>query len=177
MTMLDIATTVQRVKNVLQQRPDFGLHDDAPAEAHWVDRLRTVSSHANGTQVVTDMPVELGGGGGHVTPGWLFRASIASCLATRIVMSAAAEGLALEILEVRATSRSDLRGLLGMVDKQGEAVPAGPLDLQIHVRIAVAGTSPDRLRALVEESQRTSPMCHALEHAIPICLKLHIGNL
>jgi uncharacterized OsmC-like protein len=60
------------------------------------------------------MPSEVGGSGDQVTPGWLFRAGLASCAATRIAMAAAAEGIELATLEVRASSRSDTRGLLGM---------------------------------------------------------------
>src|SRR5438552_3676240 len=100
MGMHDIAAAMQRVEEVLRRRPDAGLHDDAPATARWQGGTRIVASHANGTQMQTDMPDELGGSGERVTPGWLFRAGVASCAATRIAMAAAAEGVALDTLEV-----------------------------------------------------------------------------
>ena len=92
MASQDIAAAMQRVESVLRRRPEVGLHDDAPATARWQSGTRVVSSHANGTQIVTDMPTELGGSGDQVTPGWLLRAGLASCLATRIAMAAAAAG-------------------------------------------------------------------------------------
>src|SRR3984885_2005796 len=119
-TSQKIAAAMQRVGSVLRRRPEVGLHEDAPATARWERGARVVSSHANGAQLVTDMPTELGGGGDQVTPGWLFRAGLASCFATRIAMGAAAAGIELAMLEVSAGSRSDLRVLFGMADVSGE---------------------------------------------------------
>ena len=174
MTMQDIATAMQRVERALRHRPGMGLHEDAPAVARWDGGTRVVSSHANGTRVSTDMPAELGGNGDRVTPGWLFRAGVASCLTTRIAMGAAAAGIELTALEVRAGSHSDLRGLLDLPDAEGTPVFAGPCAVQLHVRIAAPGVAPERLRALVEDSHRCSPMPNALEHAVPV--DLHIDT-
>ena len=110
MTTGDLAQALQRAQSVLRRRPEMGLHDDAPATARWQHGTRTVASHANGMQMTTDMPGELGGSGDQVTPGWLFRAGLASCAATSIAMAAAAQQIELTSLEVRATSRSDARG-------------------------------------------------------------------
>lgn len=174
MATSDLATAMQRAARVLQRRPATGIHDDAPATAHWQAGTRVVASHANGTQVLTDMPGELGGGGDQVTPGWLFRAGLASCLATRIAMGAAVEGIELGMLEVLVSSRSDTRGLLGMTDAAGAPVPAEPSDVQLHVRIAAPGVPPQRLRALVEDSHRHSPIPAAVEHAVPVDLRIDI---
>jgi uncharacterized OsmC-like protein len=152
----------------------MGMHDDAPATARWERGTRVVASHANGTQVATDMPSELGGTGDKVTPGWLFRAGLASCAATSIALTAAANGIILTMLEVRATSRSDARGLLGMKDSTGAPVPAGPCDVQLHVRIAADGVEPVRLRALVEDGYRCSPIPNAVISAVPVDLRIDV---
>ncbi|HUE09319.1 MAG TPA: hypothetical protein VMQ54_00200, partial [Steroidobacteraceae bacterium] len=110
MASQEIAAAMQRVESILTRRPEVGLHDDEPATARWQGGARVASSHANGTLLLTDMPTELGGTGDQVTPGWLFRAGLASCLATRIAMGAAAAGFELTLLEVLAGSRSDARG-------------------------------------------------------------------
>lgn len=175
MTREDIAAAVQRVKSVLQRRPAAGIHDDAPATAHWQTGLRVVTSHANGTQMPTDMPTELGGSGDRVTPGWLFRAGLASCLTTCIAMDAATEGIDLATLEVKVTSRSDLRGMLGMVDSTGVPVGAGPNEIQIHVRISAVGVSAERLRLLVDDSNRCSPISAAARDAVPIALRIEVN--
>jgi len=159
---------------VLRRRPDVGLHDDAAATAHWQGGTRVLSRHANGTQLLTDMPVEFGGSGDQVTPGWLFRAGLASCLATCIAMRAAAAGVALDSLTVTAGSRSDTRGLLGMADGDGELVCAAPVEVQLSVRICCPQMSAEKLRELVEESHRCSPIPTAVRSAVPVALRVEI---
>jgi len=170
----DLALALQRAESVLRRRPDLGLHDDAPATARWVSGTRTIASHANGTEMATDMPGELGGSGDQVTPGWLFRAGLASCAATSIVMAAAAQRIELTALEVRATSRSDTRGLLGMSDANGERIRAAPTDVGLHVRIAARGVEPARLRALVDDGCRCSPIPGAVANALPVDVAVDI---
>ncbi|GLQ46701.1 hypothetical protein GCM10007862_17520 [Dyella lipolytica] len=158
-----IAEAVQRVRAVLQRQPQRGLQDDTPATAHWQHGLRVVSRHPNGAQVLTDMPAEIGGSGDQMTPGWLFRAGAASCLATCIAMNAAAEGIVLTRLEVSVHSRTDTRGFLGMVDGNGERVSAGPCDMEWRIRIDAQGVTSGRLRELVERSRRCSPIACVVE--------------
>ncbi len=174
MAAQDLATALQRVHAVLQRRPDTGLRDDAPATARWSGGTRVVASHANGAQVLTDMPAELGGTGDQVTPGWLFRAGFASCAATSIVMAAARESITLQTLELHASSRSDTRGLLGMADESGQPVDAMPFDVQLHVRIAADGVAPQRLHALAEQGIACSPIPRAVQHAAPITLHIEV---
>lgn len=169
-----ISSAINRVKAVLQRRPEIGLHDDAPATARWQSGLRVVSIHANGTQTLTDLPSELGGTGDQVTPGWLFRAGIASCLATSIALRAATEGIELLALEVQASSRSDMRGAFGMTDSMGDPVRAGPLEVQLCVRICARDVASDKLTKLVEESHRCSPMPNAIQCAVPVALHIEI---
>jgi len=176
MTAQEIAAALQRVGAVVTRRPDFAMQEEAPATARWEGGTRIVASHANGASIATDMPREFGGGGNEVTPGWLFRAGFASCTATCIAMGAAAKGIELASLEVLATSKSDVRGLLRMADAEGEPVPAGPRDVQLVVRIAAAGIDPAQLRTLVEESYRCSPISSAVRSAVPVDLKIEIGD-
>jgi organic hydroperoxide reductase OsmC/OhrA len=174
MTIGDIAAAVQRLESVLKRRPASGIHDDAPATAQWQAGLRIVARHANGTQMVTDMPSELGGSGDQVTPGWVFRAGLASCLATRIAMGAATAGIELTLLEVLASSRSDARGLIGMADVSGETVGAGPRDVQLLVRIAAPGVSAKELQTLVEDSNRCAPISAAVRDVVPVALRIEV---
>jgi hypothetical protein len=90
-------------------------------------------------------------------------------------MSAAAEGVELASLEVLASSRSDLRGLFGMVGAAGVPVSAGPRDVQLLVRISAHGVSAERLRTLVEESHRCSPVTTAVESAVSVALRIDVG--
>lgn len=174
MTTQNIAAAMQRVEAVLQRKPELGMQDDAPATAQWQGGVRCVASHPNGMQVATDMPAELGGTGDQVTPGWLLRAGLAACAATSIVMAAAAEAIELTALEVKAASRSDTRGLIGMPDADGARVYGGPTDVTLHVRIAANGVQEARLRALVEAGVRRSPVPNALTCATPIDLQIEV---
>ena len=169
-----IAAALDRMSAVLQRRPESGLHDDAPATARWSGGLRVVALHPGGHQVATDMPTEFGGTGDEVTPGWLFRAGIASCATVSIALKAASEGIELSMLELRVTSRSDTRGMLGMTGTDGRLVSAAPGDLRLHVRIAADGVGPERLRALVERGVRCSPIPSAVQLALPIALAIDI---
>ncbi len=175
MSMQEIATAMARVASVLKRKPELGPHQDDPAIARWQSGTRVVASHANGTEMATDMPREIGGNGDQVTPGWLFRAGLASCAATRIAMSAAAAGIALSTLEVRASSRSDTRGLLGMDGEDGSPVCAGPSDVQLHVSISASGVTPERLRELVEQSNRCAPIASAVQNAVQVALHIDIA--
>jgi uncharacterized OsmC-like protein len=160
---------MQRVRKMLERRPDCGLQDGAgrgPVGAGHVHRAA-----ANGTKVLTDMPTELGGTG-EVSPVGCSRAGIASCLATVIAMKAAEEDIALAALEVKVTSRSDTRGLLGMPDASGTTVSACPSDMELHVRIDANGASPQRLRDLVEGAARCSPMYSAVEGPMPLIVRV-----
>jgi len=172
----EVAMAMERVEQALRRKPALGLHDDAPATVRWERGTRMVASHANGTRMQTDMPTELGGTGDQVSPGWLFRAGMASCAATTIAMHAAAAGIELADLQVRVTSRTDTRGLLGMDDENGQAVYAGPSDFRMQVKIAARGVEPERLRELVERSRACAPIGNAVEHAVPVAVDVEVGN-
>jgi uncharacterized OsmC-like protein len=174
MGMQDVAAAMRRAQAVLQRRPQRGLQDDEPAVARWQDGTQVVTGHANGTQLPTDLPQELGGSGVHVSPGWLFRAGLASCAATSLAMAAAEAGIALQMLEVQASSRSDTRGALGMVDLEGLAVYPGPGDVRLHVRIRAPGVPPERLQSLVEAGCRRSPVPSAVQAAVPVALHVDV---
>jgi uncharacterized OsmC-like protein len=174
MTAERISKAMQRVRAILARRPDAGIHIDEPATAHWDQGLRVVARHESGMQVTTDMPVELGGSGKEVTPGWLLRAGLASCLATRIAMEAAAAGIPIARLEVIATSTSDARGLLGMMDEGGNQISPAPRDVRLEVRLTAPNAHRERLQALIENSVRCSPLSAAVETAVPVALHIEL---
>ena len=167
-----IASSLERVAAALIRKPLAGLHDDSSAAARWAGGLRTVARSENGTEYATDMPAAIGGEDTAPTPGWLLRTALASCAVTRIAMEAAARGIVLDTLEARATSRSDLRGLMRVAAPDGSPVPAGPLAMDLHVRIGAAGVDAETLRALVAATPGCSPVTCALEQ--PLAVGLHV---
>lgn len=172
MTLEKIAASMERVSAALTRKPHAGLHDDTPATVQWVGGLRTVARSEIGTEVATDMPEAIGGEDTAPTPGWLLRTALASCAVTRIAMEAAAQGITLTTLEVKAESHSDLRGLVGVAAPDGRAVPAGPLAMDLHVRIGAPGVAAEALRALVAATTDCSPVTCAIER--PLAVGLHI---
>jgi uncharacterized OsmC-like protein len=172
MTAKQIASAIKRAESVLKRRPQAGVAADAPAMSRWEGGLRVVTHRKGGPSLPTDMPEELGGSGDQISPGWLLRAGLASCLTTRIAMAAAAQGIDLQALDVAASSRSDARGLLGLAGGAGEPIGAGPLEVILHVRIRAAGISAERLHALVEYSHAHSPVSAAIGQSMPISLSI-----
>ncbi len=174
-----IAASLERVASVLRRKPQAGVADDSAATARWDGGLRTSVRAGDSSDTVfsvaTDMPAEVGGEARAVTPGWLLRAGLASCSATRIAMAAAAQGITLQTLEVRATSRSDARGLLDIPELDGSAVPAGPLAMALHVRIGAAGVPGERLRALVASTERCSPVTDAMKRPLPVAVHVDVA--
>jgi uncharacterized OsmC-like protein len=175
MGMEHIAASLERVSSVLRRKPQAGLVDDSEATARWDGGLRTSVRSDKGISVATDMPTELGGEASAMTPGWLLRAGLASCSATRIAMAAAAEGITLQTLEVRATSRSDARGMLAIPEIDGGEVPAGPLAMALHVRISAPGVPEARLRALVASTATCSPVTGAVEQPLPVAMHVEVA--
>jgi uncharacterized OsmC-like protein len=175
MGMEQIAASMQRVASVLQRKPQAGVSEDSAATARWDGGLRASVRSDAGHAVATDMPVEIGGEASAVTPGWLLRAGLASCALTRIAMAAAAQGITLATLEVRATSRSDVRGLLEIPEPDGRAVSAGPLAMALHVRIGAPDVPAERLRALVASTAGCSPVTCAVEQPLPVALHVDVA--
>lgn len=174
MTLQIVGTAVKRVMAAFQRLPEIGIHVDPPAVARWESGTRVVTRNADGLEFVTDMPKELGGAGDQVTPGWLFRAGVASCAVTSITLAAANEGVELTALEVDVGSRSDVRGLLGMAEPNGEPVYAGPFDVVLRVTIAANGSSPEGLMTLVEGCLSHSPIPSALKAVTPFSLRVNV---
>jgi hypothetical protein len=75
---------------------------------------------------------------------------------------------------VVASSRSDVRGLLGMKAASGAAPSAGPSDVRLHVRIRAPEVAHARVHALVAHSQVCSPVQIATSRALPIAVSVEV---
>lgn len=118
---------------------------------------------AGGEAITTDMVAAVGGTGSAPSPGWLFRAAAASCVATLVAMRAATLDIALDVLEVSVDSESDDRGILGIEP----SVPAGPLSVRVTVSVQAPGTDAQRLREAVEWAVTHCPVTEAVQRAVP----------
>src|SRR2546427_12504453 len=100
MTKEQIRSSIEAAVKYLTEHPDEARYTDSPATATVVEGLLVHVEGPSGESMTTDMPMSVGGGGTGPSPGWVFRAALASCEATLIAMRAAAEGVELALLEV-----------------------------------------------------------------------------
>jgi uncharacterized OsmC-like protein len=154
MSTPQVREAIEKITNVLAGEPQKARSKNPTAVASLEAGLRFRISGPNGEAAATDMSPSVGGNASAPTPGWLFRASFASCNATVIAMRAAQLGLMLKTLEVTVTSESDIRGLLGIDDN----VSAGLKELRVHVKIGADGANPQQMREIVDWAMAHSPI-------------------
>jgi uncharacterized OsmC-like protein len=164
----EIKQSIDNAVRYLAEHPGEARATDSFARATLGGELRVEVTGPNAERIVTDMPRSIGGRAEEPSPGWLFRAGIASCVASTIGMEAAREGVELGSLEVEVDSESDDRGILGM----DESVPAGPLSTRIRVRATAQGLEEARLRDLLERGAGRCPVCDATKRAVQVALEI-----
>jgi uncharacterized OsmC-like protein len=160
---MSIAEAVSNAARYLTDHPDDARYRDSAAIAHLVEGLRVEVRGADGSTLQTDMPTGIGGTATAPSPGWLFRAAIASCVASLIAIRAAVLDWDLGSVEVSVDSESDDRGILGMA----EDIPAGPLSARIAVTLAV-GKRPGDVEGLVQWAVDHCPVSDAIRRAVPL---------
>ena len=168
MSVEHIQNSVNDVIAYLKENPHDAKSTSPPVTAVMEEGLRCRATGPDGQLIVTDMPQAVGGGGTAPSPGWLARAAIASCDATRIALRAAELGIALNALEVIMDSVDDDRGLFG-IDK---SVRAGSLSIRTRVSIGAAGVDEQVLREIVEYAVLHSPVADGCRGATPSTLEI-----
>ncbi|MCW5860864.1 MAG: OsmC family protein [Caldilineales bacterium] len=163
-TQPHIRDSVQGVIAYYTQNPDHAISQDKAAVAVIEEGLRTRAVGPDGQTLLCDMPKALGGDAAFPSPGWTMRAALANCEAVMIALRAAQLGVELSTLEVRVGSTSDDRGMMGMDD----AVPAGPLNMQVGIRIGAEGASAETLHEIVAWAEKHSPVGEPLTRVMPV---------
>jgi uncharacterized OsmC-like protein len=164
----EIRESIEKAVRYLSDHPAEARYTDSLARATLGEALRVEVEGPGAERISTDMPKGVGGHGEQLTPGWLFRAAIASCVASTIGMEAAREGVKLTSLQVDVDSESDDRGILGM----DETVPPGPLSTQIRIRATAGGIEEKALREVVERGALRCPVCDATKRAVEVTLEI-----
>jgi uncharacterized OsmC-like protein len=164
--MEHIAEAVSRAQAYLRGHPQEARYTDSAATATIAADLRCSVSGPDGATLQTDMPASVGGSGSAPSPGWFLRAASASCVATLMVMRAAAHGNALSGLSVTVDSESDDRGILGV----DEAIPAGPFSTRI--KVSALGADQIELRGIAEWAIAHCPVTDAIRRAVPVELQI-----
>ncbi len=168
MSVDNVRKSIKGAIQYLDQHPNEARYADTAATASIEETLRCHAVAPDGTEVKSDMPPSVGGGGAAPSPGWLMRAALANCDATMIAMRAAQMGIQLTELEVIVDSESDDRGLLGIDD----SVPAGPLSMRTRIRIGADEASEENLREIVEWAEKHSPVADAIRRGVPMSTEM-----
>jgi uncharacterized OsmC-like protein len=171
MRQADIAESMRTARAYLTANPAEARYRDGAATAVVESGLRIRVDGPDGASVVTDMSKGVGGGATAPSPGWLFRAAYASCVATLIAMRAAEVGVSLIGLQVTVDSESDDRGILGIDD----TIPAGPLSMRVAVRAASADADVPTVRAIIEWGTTHCPIDDVVRRAVPVELQVAVG--
>jgi organic hydroperoxide reductase OsmC/OhrA len=163
-----IRDAIKAASSYLTEHPDEARYTDSAATAILTEGLAVTVTGPDGATVHTDMPKSVGGNGAGPSPGWLLRASQASCLATLIAMRSAQLGLEPGPIEVVIDSESDDRGILGI----DELVPAGPLSARARVRVKLASGSRTELVEMISWADSHCPVQDAVRRAVPSTLEV-----
>jgi uncharacterized OsmC-like protein len=154
----------------LTGHPEEARYTDSAAVASLEGGLRVKVRDSAGRSVETDMPKGVGGAESAPSAGWLFRAALAACDTTLIVMRAAMLGVELTDVQVTVDSESNDFGILGI----GESVPPGPLTVRTEVRVSARNTDEQTLRDVVEWGIAHCPVCDATKRAVPMTVDVTV---
>ena len=168
--MSEIGDAVARASAYLGEHPDEARYRDSAAVATLGKNLRVDVTGPGGEAIATDMPRGIGGQAAVPSPGWLFRAATASCVASLIGIRAATLGIDLEAggVEVTVDSESDDRGILGL----DEHIAAGALSVKVVVRFSGVDIGSDAREALARWALDHCPVSDTVARPVPIELEL-----
>ena len=169
MSNLRVRESLERLHRVFLERPAAAKKSNPPATATWQDGLRCEVTGTHGEMVVTDMPTAMGGDGVGPNPGWLMRASMASCTATTIAMRAARLGIDLRSLKVTVHSESDARGLAGI-----DGISTALSELRMSIEIGADNVPGQQLRDLAEVGELQSPVNCTLRERPPLTIEVSL---
>ena len=169
--MSEIGDAVARASAYLGEHPDEARYRDSAAVARLGRNLRVDVTGPGGEAIATDMPRGIGGQAAVPSPGWLFRAATASCVASLIGIRAATIGIDLEAgagVVVTVDSESDDRGILGLDD----GIAAGALSVKVIVRFSGADIGSEARQALARWALDHCPVADTVARPVPIELEV-----
>jgi uncharacterized OsmC-like protein len=170
MSNTNIREALENLSKLISEQPEKARAKNVPATARLLEGLRCEVKGPNGEAVYADMPAAVGGASSAPAPGWLLRASLASCTAIAIAMRAAKLGVTLTTLEVTVESSSDNRGMLGLDDK----ISAGLSPITTRVKIGARDLTADKLRELAEWGDRHSPVACTARSSTSCSLEVEV---
>lgn len=169
MSNLQAREALEQARRTFLETPSAARKRNAGATAVWRDGLACEITGPSGERAVTDMPAPLGGKGTGPNPGWLLRASMASCTATAIAMRAALLGIELRTLEVNVESESDARGLAGI-----DGISMALADIRMTIRLGADNVPGTELHELAMWAAAQSPVSCTLRERPPVAVDVTV---
>ena len=164
-----VRESLERLHRVFLERPAAAKKSNPPASATWQNGLRCEVTGPHGERVITDMPPAMGGDASGPNPGWLLRASMASCTATSIAMRAALLGITLRSLKVTVHSETDARGMTGL-----DGVSTALSSLRMSIEIGAENVPDQQLRDLAEIAETRSTVNCTLREQSPLAIEVSL---
>lgn len=161
---MSIADAMARASAYLSEHPEEARYRDSQATARLSHGLVVSITGPGGETARTDMPTGIGGTATVPSPGWLFRAATASCVAALVAMRAAATGVTLEHVEITVDSESDDRGILGLDPE----IPAGALSMRVAADVRARGLDRAATDELIQWAIDHCPVLDTVRRAVPI---------
>ncbi len=125
--------------------------------------------HKHETTFDADHPAVLVGADNAPTPAEYLLAALAACLTSGLANIAAARGVPLTKVESTVEGDINLLGILGLSDEVRNGYS------QIRVSFKIAGDAPpEKLRALVEQSQARSAVFDVITGAVPVSVDVTV---
>ena len=125
--------------------------------------------HKHETTFDADHPTVLVGQDNAPTPAEYLLAALAACLTSGLANIAAARGVQLSKVESTVEGDINLLGILGLSDEVRNGYN------QIRVSFKIAGDAPpEKLRALVEQSQARSAVFDVITGSVPVSVDVTV---
>ena len=166
-----IRAAIEGASEWLREHPDEARYTDSVATARVESGLRVIVTGPDGESIATDMPSAVGGATSAVSPGWLYRASLAACVLSLATMRAAQLGVTAFRCEVDVDSESDDRGILGI----DPAIPAGPMSIRIRFQMSAERVDREDLDAIARWAADHCPVAEAAGRAVPVHMEVSLG--
>ena len=164
-----VRKSLERLQRVFRERPAAAKKSNPPASATWQNGLQCEVTGPHGERIITDMPTAMGGEATGPNPGWLLRASMASCTATAVAMRAARLGITLSSLKVTVHSETDARGMVGI-----DGVSTALSGLRMSIEIGAEEVPDQQLRDLAEIGEAQSTVNCTLRERPPLAIEVSL---
>lgn len=167
MTASELKTIIERNQKALRLRPSIGV-----GTATTKVKIRsgvTCDVEDGGWKLVADESVGDGGAGLGPDPGVFGRAALGTCLAMGYMQWAAVMEVPIDSLEVVVEADYNAAAMFAVDDSSPPGWSA------IRYSVDISSSAPEeRVRELVDHTDRYSPLLHDFAKPVPITRTLHI---